>query len=169
METVIEVNELQRTFGEQKAVDGITFQVAPGEVFGLLGPNGAGKTTTVRLLNGMLPPSAGTAHVFGLDPAEKGEAVRRRTGVLTENTSLYERLSARENLLFFGTLAEVEEAALERRVSELLSFFELESRAKSGQKSDWRADLEKIAAELARVCDSLRTEFGLEEPARKTG
>lgn len=129
MESVIEVNDLQRTFGQQKAVDGISFQVAPGEVFGLLGPNGAGKTTTVRLLNGILPPSGGAARIFGLDPATQGEAVRRKTGVLTENTSLYERLGARENLLFFATLAEVEQGALEKRVWDLLSFFELESRA----------------------------------------
>lgn len=63
MNPVIEVSDLQRTFGAQKAVDGLTFQVEPGEVFGLLGPNGAGKTTTVRLLNGLLPPSAGSTRV----------------------------------------------------------------------------------------------------------
>ncbi len=101
MNPVIEVNELQRTFGEQNAVDGITFRVEPGEVFGLLGPNGAGKTTTVRLLNGILPPSGGTARVFGLDPAKDGAAIRQRTGVLTETPALYERLSARENLDIF--------------------------------------------------------------------
>jgi ABC-2 type transport system ATP-binding protein len=129
MEAVIQVDNLQRTFGEQHAVDGITFEVEPGEVFGLLGPNGAGKTTSVRLLNGILPPSGGSARIFGLDPSQQGEAVRRRTGVLTETPSLYERMSARDNLLFFGTLGEVEEAALESRVLELLALFELESRA----------------------------------------
>jgi len=129
MEAVIEVNDLERTFGEQKAVDGITFQVAAGEVFGLLGPNGAGKTTSVRLLNGLLPPSGGSARLFGLDPARQGEDVRRKTGVLTENPSLYERMSARDNLIFFGTLAELEEGRLERRVLDLLTFFELEPRA----------------------------------------
>jgi ABC-2 type transport system ATP-binding protein len=129
MENIIEVNDLKRTFGEQKAVDGLTFNVQQGEVFGLLGPNGAGKTTSVRLLNGILPPSSGSIHVFGLDPASQGEHVRQKTGVLTENPSLYERLTARENLIFFGTLAEIPEQALERRVLEILSYFELESRA----------------------------------------
>jgi ABC-2 type transport system ATP-binding protein len=129
MEAIIEVNDLERTFEEQKAVDGITFRVEQGEVFGLLGPNGAGKTTSVRLLNGLLPPSSGSARVFGLDPAVQGEDVRRKTGVLTENPSLYERMSARDNLLFFGTLAELEEQRLERRVVDLLSFFELDPRA----------------------------------------
>jgi len=67
-QAIIEVTNLERSFGANRAVDGMTFSVEPGEVFGLLGPNGAGKTTTVRLLNGILPPSGGTARVFGLDP-----------------------------------------------------------------------------------------------------
>jgi ABC-2 type transport system ATP-binding protein len=149
MEAVIEVNDLRRTFGQQKAVDGLTFQVASGEIFGLLGPNGAGKTTTVRLLNGILPSSGGSARVFGLDPATEGEAVRRKTGVLTESTSLYERLPARENLVFFGTLAELEEGALERRVLDLLSFFELESRA--GDKVETYSKGMKQRLALARA------------------
>ncbi len=126
---IIEVNDLRRTFGENAAVDGMTFTVEPGEVFGLLGPNGAGKTTTVRLLNGILPPSEGTARVFGLDPTTHGEDIRRRTGVLTETPALYERLSARENLEFFATLQEVPESDASRRVDEMLDFFELTSRA----------------------------------------
>jgi ABC-2 type transport system ATP-binding protein len=129
MNPVIEVNDLRRTFGEQKAVDGMTFQVEPGEVFGLLGPNGAGKTTTVRLLNGILPPSAGSARVFGLDPATAGAAIRQRTGVLTETPALYERLSARENLEFFATLQNLPRPELDRRVDKMLSFFDLASRA----------------------------------------
>jgi len=129
MNPVIEVNELQRTFGEQKAVDGLTFRVEPGEVFGLLGPNGAGKTTTVRLLNGILPPSAGSARVFGLDPVTDGAAIRQRTGVLTETPALYERLSARENLKFFATLQNLSQPELDRRVDEMLAFFDLASRS----------------------------------------
>lgn len=129
MKPVIEVDHLQRSFGSQKAVDGLTFTVQAGEVFGLLGPNGAGKTTTVRLLNGILPPSAGSARIFELDPATQGEQVRRRTGVLTETPSLYERLSARDNLAFFATLHEIPASDLDRRVDEMFAFFELSSRA----------------------------------------
>lgn len=128
MQPIIETHNLERTFGSNRAVDSMTFQVAPGEVFGLLGPNGAGKTTTVRLLNGILPPSKGSARVFGLDPSTHGEQVRRQTGVLTETPALYERLSARENLLFFGTLTEIPEASLPRRVNEMLEFFDLSAR-----------------------------------------
>src|SRR5512134_493497 len=112
MNPVIEVNDLQRTFGENKAVDGMTFAIEPGEVFGLLGPNGAGKTTTVRLLNGILPPSDGTARVLGFDPTTHGEDIRRQTGVLTETPALYERLSARENLEFFATLQAIPKSAV---------------------------------------------------------
>lgn len=129
MNTIIETNKLQRLFGAHKAVDKITFHVKQGEVFGLLGPNGAGKTTTVRLLNGILPPSSGTAHLFGFNSSTQGESIRRKTGVLTETPALYERLSARENLKFFGTLQEIPAIELIHRVDEILVFFDLLSRA----------------------------------------
>lgn len=129
MTAIVEVNGLERVFGANRAVDGMTFHVEPGEVFGLLGPNGAGKTTTVRLLNGILPPSGGSARVFGLDPASDGQRVRQKTGVLTETPALYERLSAYENLAFFATLAGIPESALKGRVLEMLEFFGLQDRA----------------------------------------
>ncbi len=128
MENIVEVNGLERIFGQNRAVDGMTFHVKQGEVFGLLGPNGAGKTTTVRLLNGILPPSGGTARVFGLDPLMDGQRIREQTGVLTESPSLYERLSARENLEFFGTLAGIPAEKLSQRVLDILEFFGLQDR-----------------------------------------
>ena len=128
MENIVEVNGLERIFGQNRAVDGMTFHVKQGEVFGLLGPNGAGKTTTVRLLNGILPPSGGTAQVFGLDPLMDGQRIREQTGVLTESPSLYERLSARENLEFFGTLAGIPAEKLSQRVLDILEFFGLQDR-----------------------------------------
>jgi len=149
MESIIEIKDLHRAFGDIRAVDGLTFDIQPGEVFGLLGPNGAGKTTTVRLLNGILPPSSGTVRVFGLDPATQGEQVRKQTGVLTETSSLYERLSARENLEFYGTLAEIPEAMLEERVQEMLEFFELETRA--GDKVETYSKGMKQRLALARA------------------
>lgn len=129
MTTVIEVEQLARHFGPVKAVDGLTFSVEEGEVFGLLGPNGAGKTTTVRLLNGVLTPSGGRARVLGLDVVAQGCELRRQTGVLTETPSLYERLTARENLATFGALYGVPEPKLSHRVDKLLDFFELSGRA----------------------------------------
>ncbi|HEU0297125.1 MAG TPA: ABC transporter ATP-binding protein [Anaerolineales bacterium] len=162
MNSIIEVNDLQRTFGDHKAVDGMTFTVASGEVFGLLGPNGAGKTTTVRLLNGILPPSAGTARVFGLDPATQGEAVRRQTGVLTETPALYERLSARENLEFFGTLHEIPASELNARVEEMLEFFGLAARAKDKVETYSKGMKQRLA--LARALIHKPPLLFLDEP-----
>ena len=129
MTTVIQVEQISRDFGHIKAVDGLTFSVQEGEVFGVLGPNGAGKTTTVRLLNGVLSPSAGRAEVLGLDPATRGIELRRHTGVLTETPSLYERLTARQNLKVMGALYGVPDDALPGRVDELLTFLSLSDRA----------------------------------------
>jgi ABC-2 type transport system ATP-binding protein len=162
MNSIIEVNDLQRTFGDNKAVDGMTFTVGSGEVFGLLGPNGAGKTTTVRLLNGILPPSAGAARVFGLDPATHGEAVRRKTGVLTETPALYERLPARENLEFFGTLHEIPAAALNARVDEMLAFFELSARANDKVETYSKGMKQRLA--LARALIHKPPLLFLDEP-----
>jgi ABC-2 type transport system ATP-binding protein len=163
MNPVIEVNELQRTFGEQNAVDGITFRVEPGEVFGLLGPNGAGKTTTVRLLNGILPPSGGTARVFGLDPAKDGAAIRQRTGVLTETPALYERLSARENLTFFATLQNLPQPELDRSVDEMLAFFDLSSRAADKVETYSKGMKQRLA--LARALVHRPPLLFLDEPS----
>ncbi len=117
-------------FGELVAVDGLTLAVRPGEVFGLLGHNGAGKTTTIRLLNGLLAPSAGGARVLGLDPTRAGAAVRARTGVLTENPSLEERLTAEQNLAFFGRMYGLSRSALRPRVGALLEELGLAERAR---------------------------------------
>jgi ABC-2 type transport system ATP-binding protein len=159
---VIEVNSLVRTFGRNHAVDGLTFHVEQGEVFGLLGPNGAGKTTTVRLLNGILPPSEGTARVFGFDPATHGEDVRRRTGVLTETPALYERLSARENLEFFAALQGIPESDMNRRVDEMLGFFELSSRAQDKVETFSKGMKQRLA--LARALIHKPPLLFLDEP-----
>jgi ABC-2 type transport system ATP-binding protein len=163
MNPVIEVNELHRTFGEQKAVDGMTFRVEPGEVFGLLGPNGAGKTTTVRLLNGILPPSSGSARVFGMDPARDGAAIRQRTGVLTETPALYERLSARENLTFFATLQNLPQPELDRSVDEMLAFFDLSSRSADKVETYSKGMKQRLA--LARALVHRPPLLFLDEPS----
>jgi ABC-2 type transport system ATP-binding protein len=129
MNHAIEVRGLSRYFGDIKAVDRVTYTVEPGEVFGALGPNGSGKTTMVRLLNGVLAPSEGEARVLGLDPTTRGPEVRKQTGVLTETPSLYERLTARDNLLLFGTLYDVPSSKLSTRVDEMLELFDLTARA----------------------------------------
>ena len=119
---------LGRRFGDQWAVRDLDLELAPGEVFALLGPNGAGKTTTVRLLTALIEPSTGTAELDGIDVAGDPHQVRRRVGLLTETPSLYERLTAAENLDFFGRLHGLAPALRARRIADLLELFDLTSR-----------------------------------------
>lgn len=131
--TIVETRALTRVFGEAgtelRALDAVDLRVAQGEVVGLLGHNGAGKTTAVRLLNGVLAPSAGSAKVFGLDPAVDGPAVRARTGVLTETPALDDRLSASATLALFGQMYGLAQDVAIARAAELLERFGLEARA----------------------------------------
>lgn len=129
MENVISIQQLTHRFGDREALKDLSYQVRQGEVFALLGPNGAGKTTTIRLINGLYTPSSGSIRVLGMDPRNQGGEIRRQTGVLTETNALYERLSARENLRFFGTLYGLPESVLLKKIDDVLSFFALEARA----------------------------------------
>ncbi|MBZ4394814.1 ABC transporter ATP-binding protein [Myxococcus sp. MISCRS1] len=124
----IDVQGLGKRFGERVAVEGLTFHVRPGEVFGLLGPNGAGKTTTVRMLTGLLTPSEGQVSVWGHRVDRDGEALRKVVGLLTEQPGLYDRLTARENLRFFMKLHELDEAKAWPRTRHYLSRFGLGDR-----------------------------------------
>jgi len=128
MGAVVITEGLSRRFGEMTAVDELDLSIQEGEVFGFLGPNGAGKTTTIRLLNGLLRPTGGRARVFDLDPALDGATVRQLTGVLTETPSLYENLSGRENLAFFGEVHGIPAQKLPSRIDELLETFGLAER-----------------------------------------
>ncbi|WNG60188.1 ABC transporter ATP-binding protein [Archangium gephyra] len=124
----ISVQGLAKRFGARTAVEGLDFDVRPGEVFGLLGPNGAGKTTTVRMLTGLLQPSEGEARVWGHSVRTDGEALRRVVGLLTEQPGLYERLSARDNLRFFMKLHELDERQVWPRARSYLERFGLAGR-----------------------------------------
>lgn len=112
---------LSREFNGRPALDRLTLRVPAGIVFGLLGPNGAGKTTTIRLLLGLLEPTSGTARVFGLDPNTAGNAIRAQAGALLEHSGLYERLTAADNLEFYGRVWGIPRAERCARMEELLS------------------------------------------------
>ena len=129
MSTAISIDRLGCRFGSTVAVDDLSLQVGAGEVFALLGHNGAGKTTTIRLLNGLLEPSSGSARVLGLSPIADGPALRRRTAVLTEMSTLDERLTARETLGIFADLYGVPEETVAARTEALLGEFGLAERA----------------------------------------
>jgi len=127
---LIEVINLCKTFHDRKkgdipAVKGITFQCPPGHVFGLLGRNGAGKTTTLRMLATILVPTSGTARIEGQDVIERPGEVRKRIGYLSGETKLYDRLTARELLTYFGNLAGMSQASIAGRIAELQVSFGL--------------------------------------------
>jgi ABC-2 type transport system ATP-binding protein len=145
----VETSGLTRSFGGRVALDGLSLEVAPGEVVALLGPNGAGKTTTVRLLNGILRPDAGTSRVLGLDPEREGEAVRRRTGVLTETAGLDDRLTLLENVVIPGRIRGMPGPLAARRARELLERFDIASRA--DQKVQGLSTGQRKRAALARA------------------
>jgi ABC-2 type transport system ATP-binding protein len=126
----IEVDNVVRSFNGVRAVDGISFVVMPGEIFGFLGPNGAGKTTTLRILTGQLRPTSGFARVAGCDVVTERQELKPQIGVVFEYQNLYLRLSARDNLYFSANLYGVSRT----RVSELLKAMQLEDRANSKLK-----------------------------------
>jgi sodium transport system ATP-binding protein len=120
---MIEAHDLHKTFksktGPIKAVDGVSFLARDGEITGLLGPNGAGKTTTLRMLYTLMRPEKGRVAVDGLDVANEAETVRRRLGVLPDARGIYKRLSARENIAYFGRLHGLDEATIAGRIERL--------------------------------------------------
>ncbi|MGE5177561.1 MAG: ABC transporter ATP-binding protein [Bacteroidota bacterium] len=127
---MIQVSGLSKTFHDRKkgdipAVSGVSFTCRPGEVFGLLGRNGAGKTTTLRMLATILVPTGGTAVVAGYDIVQKPAEVRRRIGYLSGDTKLYDRLTGRELLQYFGALAGMPKSSIGARVEELTAPFGL--------------------------------------------
>lgn len=119
---------LSRDFGSLHALDDLTMRVPAGSVFGFLGPNGAGKTTTIRLLLGLLEPTAGRAEVLGYDTRTQADAVRERCGALLEHTGLYERLSAEDNLAFYGRIYRLSAAERAERIQTLLTHLGLYER-----------------------------------------
>ena len=120
---MIEVHDLHKSFatktGLVKAVQGVSFNARDGEITVLLGPNGAGKTTTLRMLYTLMTPDAGTVKVDGVDAAQDAEGVRRRLGVLPDARGVSKRLSARENIAYFGRLHGMSDADIARRTAEL--------------------------------------------------
>src|SRR5213079_312352 len=122
---MIRVQNLVKSFGELVAVDGISFDVRPGEIFAFLGPNGAGKTTTIQMLTTLLRPTSGTVAVDGLDPATSPREVRRRFGIVFQDPSLDHELTAYENMDLHGVLYHVPRRARAERIETLLKLFEL--------------------------------------------
>jgi lipooligosaccharide transport system ATP-binding protein len=128
---VIEAAQLVKTYASANAVDGISFEVAPGESFGLLGPNGAGKSTTMRMVGAVSTRTSGSLSILGLDPNENGPEIRSQLGVVPQQDNLDTELRVRENLLVYGRYFGIPRAVVAKRADELLAFAQLTDRAKA--------------------------------------
>ena len=133
----IQVNNLTKVYGVQRAIDGISFNLKPGEIVGFLGPNGAGKSTTMKILTGYLKPSEGVAKVADYDVAAQSMSARRSIGYLPEHNPLYLDMYVREFLLFSGKLYGLSDDSLKSRVNEMIVMcgLEVEKHKKIGQLS----------------------------------
>lgn len=148
--------------GIVRAVDNLTLNIPSGTVFGFLGPNGSGKTTTIRLLLGLLEPTQGRAEVFGYDTRTQAASIREQTGALLEHTGLYERLSAEDNLEFYGRIAHLPAGERRARMQELLTHMNLWDRRKEPVNTWSRGMKQKLA--IARALMHRPKLIFLDEP-----
>ncbi|HKZ84062.1 MAG TPA: ABC transporter ATP-binding protein [Anaerolineae bacterium] len=160
MTVAIEVHDLRKYFGHLEAVKGISFAVEAGEIFGFLGHNGAGKTTTIRMLTGQLTPSGGTGRVGGFDIVRERSQIKSIIGVVFEDQNLYDRMSGRENLMFFARLHGVDA----RRVDDLLHMVGLAERA--GDRVKKYSNGMKQRLMIARALLNRPRVLFLDEPTR---
>ncbi|MFO1494728.1 MAG: ATP-binding cassette domain-containing protein [Lysobacterales bacterium] len=146
---MIELSDLRKTFGTVKAVDGVSFIARDGEITGLLGPNGAGKTTTLRMLYTLMKPETGHIRVDGIDIAQDPDGARRRLGVLPDARGLYKRLTARENIEYFGRLQGLDEALLKQRTDALIQALGIEDIA--GRRTEGFSNGQRVKTAIARA------------------
>lgn len=125
-EPAIRVHDLRKRYGERPAVDGLSFEVPRGSFFGFLGPNGAGKTTTIRMLIGLAPPDSGTIELLGLESPRHANEIKRRIGLVPDESLLFDRLTGGEFLEFVGRMYGLERRVARQRGGELLTLFELD-------------------------------------------
>lgn len=162
MDAAISTEGLTRRFGELVAVQDVNLRVAPGQFFGFLGPNGAGKSTTIKMLTGLLAPSAGRMQILGLDVVGNAIEVKRQIGVVPEGMALFGRLTGAEYLNFVGRMYGLDRATAAKRTSELLEFMELADQPKK-LVTDYSHGMQKKLAMAAAVIHGPKILF-LDEP-----
>ena len=167
IEAMVQVEDLCKSYGSLRAVDGVSFSIMPGEVFGILGPNGAGKTTTLEILEGMRPPDSGFARISGIDVGDNPRAVKSMIGIQLQSAAFFDRLNLAEILEVFGSLYHLKVDAMA-----LLGQVELEDRAKAmykelsgGQKQRFSMATTLVNDPLVLFLDEPTT--GLDPQARR--
>ena len=161
-DAAVVTEKLTRRFGELTAVESVDLKVAAGQFFGFLGPNGAGKSTTIKMLTGLLAPTAGRIQLLGLDLAAHAVEVKRQIGVVPEGMGLFERLTGPEYLDFVGRMYGLDRATTAKRTEELLEFMQLSDRRKT-LIADYSHGMQKKLALAAAVIHGPRILF-LDEP-----
>ena len=159
---MIEVVDLHKSFGKVVALRGVSFVAPDGHITGLLGPNGAGKTTTLRVLYTVLQPDRGRALVDGLDTQTQAQAALRRIGALPDSKGLYPRLTARENIRYYGRLHGLRGADLERRVDELIGLLDMQEFA--DRRSEGFSQGQRLKVAIARALVHGPQNILLDEP-----
>jgi sodium transport system ATP-binding protein len=159
---MIEVAGISKRFGAVQAVDGVSFKAADGKITGLLGPNGAGKSTCLRILSTVLEPDSGSARIGGIDLGVDRLAARRTLGVLPHNSGLYQQLTGRENIEYYGRLHGLGEQELAKRVDALIERLELGAIA--GRKAKGFSQGERTKVALARALVHAPQHLLLDEP-----
>jgi ABC-2 type transport system ATP-binding protein len=162
LDAAIVTEKLTRKFGELTAVDNVDLRVASGQFFGFLGPNGAGKSTTIKMLTGLLTPTAGRMQLLGIDFSQNPIEVKRQIGVVPEGMGLFERLTGSEYLTFVGRMYGLDKATTKQRSEELLEFMQLADRPKT-MIADYSHGMQKKLALAAAVIHGPRILF-LDEP-----
>jgi sodium transport system ATP-binding protein len=146
---MIEINAIHKSFGKVHALKGVTLTAADGQITGLLGPNGAGKTTTLRVLYTLLRPDQGTASIDHLDTQRNTIEVQRRIGALPDNHGLYPRLTARENIRYYGRMHALRGAMLEKRIDELITLLDMQEIA--DRRTDGFSTGERMKVAIGRA------------------
>ena len=159
---MIEVRDLHKAFGSVIAVDGVTFRARDGEITGLLGPNGAGKTTTLRCLYTLMQPDRGSVLVDAIDAAADPVAVRRRLGVLPDARGLYKRLTARENIAYFGRLHGLDDATIRTRSDAAIAALEMADFA--DRRTEGYSQGQRVKTAIARALIHDPNNVILDEP-----
>ena len=160
---MIKVTNLHKSFGKVKAVRGISFEVRDGEITGLLGPNGAGKTTTLRMLYSLLPPDEGEIRIDGLDPTTDAMAIKDTLGVVPDSRGLYTRMTARENIAYYGKLHGMSKSDINTRMSELVATLDMDDFI--DRKTEGFSQGQRVKVAIARAMVHRPQTVMLDEPS----